>query len=64
MGLGLQYQAPSVTLSLDETIDAFRTAIALDPYRADAYSNLGMVLLEKGDTTGAQYSISACHRPA
>ena len=26
MGLGLQYQAPSVTLSLEETINAFRTA--------------------------------------
>jgi tetratricopeptide (TPR) repeat protein len=54
MGLGLQYQAPSVTLSLEETINAFRTAIALDPHRADAYSNLGMALLEKGDTTGAR----------
>jgi tetratricopeptide (TPR) repeat protein len=54
IGLGLQYQAPSVTLSLDETIDAFRTAIALDPHRADAYSNLGMALLEKRDMAGAR----------
>ncbi len=54
IGLGLQYQAPSVTLSLDETIEAFRTAIALNSHRADAYSNLGMVLLDKGDISGAR----------
>jgi tetratricopeptide (TPR) repeat protein len=54
VGLGLQYQAPSVTLSLEETIKAFCTAIALDPHRADAYSNLGMALLDKGDTAGAR----------
>ena len=53
LGLGLQYQAPSVTLSLEETINAFCTAIALDPHRADAYSNLGMALLDKGDAVGA-----------
>jgi tetratricopeptide (TPR) repeat protein len=54
VGLGLQYQTPSVTLSLEETIDAFRTAIALDPHRADAYSNLGMALLDKKDMAGAR----------
>jgi tetratricopeptide (TPR) repeat protein len=54
LGLGLQYQAPSVTLSLGEAINAFCTAIALDPHRADAYSNLGMALLEKRDADGAR----------
>ena len=38
IGLGLQYQAPSVSLSLEEVIDVFRTAIVLDPKRADAYT--------------------------
>lgn len=54
VGLGLQYQAPSVTLSLEETIQAFRQAIALDPQRADAYNALGMALLKKGDTADAR----------
>ena len=54
IGLGLQYQAPSVSLSLEETIDVFRTAIVLDPKRADAYNNLGMALLDKEDTSGAR----------
>lgn len=54
VGLGLQYQAPSVSLSLEEAIKAFCTAITLDPHRADAYSNLGMTLLDKGDMAGAR----------
>lgn len=57
VGLGLQYQAPSVTLSLEETIQAFRQAIALDPQRADAYNDLGMVLLRKGDKAEARVAL-------
>lgn len=59
IGLGLQYQAPGVALSLDEAIQAFRQAIALDPRRADAHQNLGIVLLKKGDKVGARAAFSS-----
>lgn len=58
IGLGLQYQAPGVTLSLEEAIQAFRQAIAFDPQRADAYQNLGIILLKTGDSAGARAAFS------
>lgn len=48
IGLGLQYRAPSVTLTLEESLQAFRQAATLDPRRSDASANLGMLLLEEG----------------
>lgn len=37
-----------------KAIVEYRTAIVLDPNRAEAYDNLGVALLKVGDTNGAE----------
>jgi tetratricopeptide (TPR) repeat protein len=54
IGLGLQHNAPSVLLSLQEAIEAFRKATSLDPRRVDAHIDLAMALLENGNFAGAR----------
>ena len=54
IGLGLQHHAPSVSLSLEEAIEAFRKATQLDLQRSDGWIDLGMALLESGHQEGAR----------
>src|SRR4029450_10352329 len=46
-------QLPSDDEELDESIEAFRTAIKLKPDFVDAYGNLGLALVAKRDPDGA-----------
>jgi tetratricopeptide (TPR) repeat protein len=54
VGLGLQYHAPSVSMTSEEATQAFRKATQLDAQRADAHLDLGMLLLDTTDTPAAR----------
>lgn len=62
IGIGMLHRAPGAPVSLDDAIGAFRSAAQRAPGRSDVHQNLGMALIQAGDTTAARAALTQVER--
>lgn len=62
VGLGMLHRVPSAPLTLAEAAGAFRTAVELEPARADARTDLAVALLNLGQPAAARQELVVAER--